>query len=58
MAAPDTKDTSSPKEISLSAVEEAQLRAWVDAGYMSPDEYRAEMDRRRSEQRTKRGESR
>jgi len=37
-----------PGQMRLGEVEEAQLRAWVDAGYMAVEEYRAEMERRRA----------
>jgi hypothetical protein len=49
MKNPQHDNQSGQNRIRLSEVEEAQLRAWVDAGYMSPEEYRAEMERRRSQ---------
>ncbi len=36
-------------QIRLGDMDEVQIRAWVDAGYMSAEEYQAEMERRRSE---------
>jgi len=43
----DTEKKDDYPAISLSEVDEATLRSWVDAGYMTPAEYEREMQARK-----------